>query len=330
MLDRGMLFRSMFGALLLGLALEVLPCETTRTACAQNAGLSIWDRPDPWRGDPPSFDPFDEVVVAGEVPVEAFKRGFFQRLDFEGGWTIPFDNDFETQFGQTGVAVAVPLGSLENILVINPTFRFEHWKSNLTIDTPEELYQVGVNFLNIRQWNDRISTFVLVQPTMRSDFRGPDPPIRFFGVGMVQYEWIPDILQVSGGVVHLGRDDISPILPAAGLVWTPNPYWRFDLQAPRPRVAYRIAKEGELSETWTYVAGSFGGTTWDVKRASGAIDQVSTRDFGVMIGVERIVSGGGGAFLQAGLHLGRRLEYRIGNEQVDLSNGWSIQGGVRF
>lgn len=265
-----------------------------------------------------------------EVPVEAFKRGFFQRLDFDGGWTVPFDNDLETQFGQAGVSVAVPLGSLENILIVNPFFRYEHWQSNLAVDVPEELYQTGVNFINRAEWSDRITSLVLFQPSLRTDFKEQDHPIRYFGVALLQYDWIPDRLQISGGVVHLGREDLPVVLPAVGLVWTPTSYLKFDLSLPRPRIAYRLAKEGDRAETWSYVAGTFGGTTWDVLRASGQTDRVTNRDYGIMFGVERIMKGGSGAFLQAGLHVGRHLEYEVGGEEFELSNAWSVQGGIRF
>lgn len=290
----------------------------------------------PWNDSPMSFDPFvpfDSVVTdptASDAPIERFKRGFFQRLDFGGGIVLPFEDDVTMSHAETGVAVAVPLGNLENILVVNPTYRIDFWSSNVTFELPTELHQAGVNLLYRRQWNDRWTTMVLVTPSIRSDFRESEPDIRYFGLGVVQYQWIPETLQVTAGAVFLGRDDLPPVLPAVGLVWTPTPLWNFDLMFPRPRIAYRLAKEGDRSETWAYVSGALGGNTWTTLRASGNEDELSARDYRAMFGIERVLKGGGGVFVETGYVFGRQIEYEIGGEKLDLSDGWMIQGGFRF
>jgi len=49
-----------------------------------------------------------------------------------------------------------------------------------------------------------------------------------------------------------------------------------------------------------------------------------------MFGIERVLKGGGGVFVETGYVFGRQIEYEIGGEKLDLSDGWMIQGGFRF
>ena len=49
-----------------------------------------------------------------------------------------------------------------------------------------------------------------------------------------------------------------------------------------------------------------------------------------MLGVERVLKGGGGVFVETGYVFGRHVEYEVGLEEQDLSDGWTIQGGIRF
>ena len=140
---------------------------------------------------------------------------------------------------------------------------------------------------------------------------------------------IPDRLSISFGGVYLDRADISA-LPAVGLVWTPDRTNRYELQFPRSRYAHRFNKCGCESETWGYIAAGIGGNTWAVTRASGATDELSLRDIRALAGVEKIVSGGGGWFAEAGYAFARNIEYESDNTDISLSDGLLLIAGWSY
>jgi hypothetical protein len=96
----------------------------------------------------------------------------------------------------------------------------------------------------------------IVTPGVRTDFRNSDGAVRLFGLGLLTWQAVPERLALSGGAVYTGRDDF-PVLPAAGLLWTPSPEWKFDVQFPSPRISRRLMKDGQSSELWGYLSGVF-------------------------------------------------------------------------
>ena len=153
--------------------------------------------------------------------------------------------------------------------------------------------------------------------------------MRIFGLAMVNWDYRPDRVTLSLGAVFLDRADL-PLLPAVGVTWTPDSRNRFELRFPESRWLTRLYKNGCHSETWGYVSAGIGGNTWAVTRASGASDELSLRDFRLMVGVDRVVDGGGGWFVECGGAFGRRLEYEATGQEVSLGSSIVLQGGWRF
>jgi hypothetical protein len=282
------------------------------------------------------FEEIDQLPEAQvgedpEAPVERFKRGFFQRAAVAGGWLVSGDDadDLNITSWDASVSFALPLGSLDNLLVVTPQIRTDLLDGPTLVDVPGQLYETGVNFLWRKDLNDRWSVLAIVAPMVRSDFENTDNALRVFGLGVASWEWIPDELKLQFGVVYLDRHDI-PLLPALGLQWTPTPVWQLDLTFPRPRLAYRLGKDGANHETWAYLGGALGGNTWSVRRADGSDDQLSLRDYRLVVGVERIVAGGGGLFVESGFVFGRRLEYDSMPDELDLDEGLVLRGGLSY
>ncbi len=73
--------------------------------------------------------------------------------------------------------------------------------------------------------------------------------------------------KIKAGVWYLDRVKIK-ILPAGGIVWTPNADVYFDILFPNPKVAKRLTTWGN-TEWWLYAAGEYGGGTWTIKRKTG-------------------------------------------------------------
>ena len=265
-----------------------------------------------------------------EAPVPRFRKSWFQGLLLSGGWLDDGGSDgLGISHAEVQLRSGIPLGSLDNILAISPSFRVDTLRGPSVIDVPETLYETGINFFWKKDLSPRWSARVLVAPMVRSDFTTSDGALRIFGLGLLAWQCIPDELELSFGAVALGRDDI-PVLPAVGLVWTPTPQWRVDAVFPRPRIAYRWDKDGARSETWLYLSGALGGNSWAVSRASGQIDELSLRDFRALVGMEHIRAGGQGYFVEAGWVFGRELEYARQDVSFEFDDCATIRAGVTF
>ena len=280
---------------------------------------------------------------ATELELERFKRQALQSVSVEFGGVGRFDSEgLSNGFVELGIGTGLPLGSLDHLLGITPRARVD-W---LDLDSgsalpagyevPQELYQFELQFFYRGELNDRLSAMAIISPAIRSDLSTDDRALRLFALGLLNWEWIPDRVTLSGGVVMLGRADL-PVLPALGLLCKPNHRTKIDLRFPLAKAAYRLTKDGAKSETWAYVTGGLGGTTWAITRElnlAGVVleqtDEFSLRDYRLIIGWERLVSGGGGCFAEIGVAVGRRLEWERPLLEVELPSAGLIQAGWRY
>jgi hypothetical protein len=150
--------------------------------------------------------------------------------------------------------------------------------------------------------------------------------IRIQGRALGVYQWTPTAKAILGAV-YLDRDDIAA-LPAAGLIWTPTEYLKFDILFPRPRIALRGFRDCQ-SAWWLYVGGEFGGGTWGVTRASGAGDSATLRDLRLLAGLER-ESDHFTAKLEGGYVFGRELTYASGLGDIDLDDAAMIRAVLAY
>ena len=89
---------------------------------------------------------------------------------------------------------------------------------------------------------------------------------RGLGVVTLSPQWRAEL-----GVVYLDRLSIK-LLPAGGLIWTPNPDVRFDFVFPYPKFAERISNVGNY-EVWAYLRGEYGGGQWSVIHVNGTFER---------------------------------------------------------
>ncbi len=268
--------------------------------------------------------------IDDDVPIRRFRKQAVQKASVSGGALRAIgSNDLSTSHVKASISLGVPLGSFDNILGVQPSFRVDWIDSALITDVPSELFQGGVQFFWRKPITDRWSVMTIARPAVRSDFTTTDNAFRVFALGLFNWSYIPDELSLSFGAVYLDRADI-PLLPAIGLMWTPDSRTRLDLRFPQSRFSKRLAKDGANSETWAYLAGGLGGNTWAVTRDDGRADEVSLRDFRLTVGLEHVIDGGGGCFLEAGYAFGRRLEYESTETKIDLNDGFIVRGGWTF
>jgi len=288
----------------------------------------------------PSFDsveswaenaPSTARLMNDEIRIDRFRKGFYQGAEVSAGFLLDTGNKaggLDQTFEQARVGFAVPLGSFENILVMQPYFRADHFNGPETIDVPGTVYDTGVTFFNRKVWSPKISSLAIVTPSVRSDFTTNDGAVRLFGLGLVNWQK-SDALMCSAGVLYLGRADL-PLLPVFGFTYQPSPTWRFEAMMPRPRIAHRLWKQGGEAEGWGFFSASIGGNTWAVTRENGQSDLLTLSEIRLFGGYEVLRPGGRGYVIEAGLALGRKIEYERPLTNVSLNNGVFIQAGWQF
>ena len=264
--------------------------------------------------------------------VSSFKNSVFQKISLTAAW---LNRNGPGEVGVTEVqlfgSLAFPLPTPEKPLVITPGFGFYFvdGPNNAVQDLPSQVYDAYLEFRWINKINDRWLADLAVSPGVHSDFEHwDDSALRITGRAIAVYTWGPR-LKIILGVIYLDRDDVS-MLPAAGIIWTPSDDWSLELVSPRPRIAWRLWYVPEQREDWIYVAGELGGGSWSVERASLVQDVVTSRDYRVLIGVERKRPGGAGARFEAGWVFNREIEYASPTPMITPDATVMIRGGIVY
>lgn len=271
-------------------------------------------------------DEADEV----EQELVRFKKQAIQSLGISTGWLADSGEDLlSSHFLDASIGSGIPLGSFEHILGVKPRFRVDWMDAKDDLDVPEELYEFEVQFFYRRPLRERLSSIAIFSPSVRSDLTTSHRAFRVFALALLNWECIPGRLVLSGGAVYLGRADL-PVLPALGLSWTPSSAKKLDLRFPSSRFSYRLAKNGAISEKWAYLDASIGGNTWAVTRNDSSTDQLTVGDWRLTCGLEKIVDGGGGWFVEGGWAFNRRLEYAKDGTEIPLGDGLLVNGGWRY
>jgi len=224
---------------------------------------------------------------------------------------------------------AVPLDPPRRMLMVSPAASLTTVDAETQVDVPDQLYNLGVNVMWMEQLNDRWALQMALSPSVRGDDESLDARVRLFGMAMLAWECRPDELKFSFGVAYTGRDDI-PILPMAGVQWTPTEDWQIGIGLPSPRIARRLWVDDEGLAAWVYVTGGLGGGTWDVRRADGRADELSIQEYRAVIGGELGQGPQRKLFVETGLSFGRKFEYEKGGESVDFGEGVFLQAGWNF
>lgn len=271
------------------------------------------------------------AVLVGMTPEAAMGQSsgrpdqlFFTNI--EG--SVSTSNDLTVSKWQLGGSTMLPIQPPDKMLMIRPSFEFTQLSAEALFDTPDQLYRLGLNFMWLQKLNDRLSLSLAINPTLNGDDSSFGESIRWFGLAGLKWDWRPDRLSLTFGVVHTGRSDI-PVLPAAGFRWTPNDRWDVNIMMPRPKVSYRLTSEAEKS-SWVYWAGSLGGGTWDVLRSDGSTQEFNLREFHTAVGYEYRFSKYKKVFAEIGAGFGRRLEYEESGLEQSMGNSLFLRGGLSF
>jgi len=198
--------------------------------------------------------------------------------------------EFGVQDMEMNVTVAVPFfRNTFTPLLITPGFAMHLWSGPPSpFDLPPRVFDAYLD----AAWNPQITPWFGGEVSFRtgiySDFRRVTmESLRYMGKGMAVLTFSPSI-KVKAGVWYLDRNKIK-LLPAGGIVWTPNVNTKLDILFPNPKMARRLANYGN-TEWWIYARGEYGGGAWTVRRIGTQpapfLDSVDYNDLRIAVGVE--------------------------------------------
>jgi hypothetical protein len=205
-------------------------------------------------------------------------------------------NDFDFS-----VAAAFPrfLYSSQPLYVV-PSFSLHLWEGPRAPrgDLPAQAYSAFLDFGWSTDPARPIGGEVGVRTGVFSDFNTfTTHSLRIMGQGLFRIRATPTTT-VRAGVIYLDRNRLK-LLPAGGVLWTPNAQTRFDIYFPRPKLAQQLTTLGN-QDIWWYIGGEYGGGAWTVEREAGFSDRIDINDIRLTVGLEW----GQSALLQEGRRTG--------------------------
>jgi hypothetical protein len=164
-----------------------------------------------------------------------------------------------------------------------------------------------------------------------SDFQGvTTDSVRFFGTGLGVFALTPTTT-IKLGVTYLDRVDIK-LLPAAGVLWVPNPRVRLDIFFPRPRASFYLTTLGN-TDVWLFFNAEYGGGSWTIGES--ALDRrMDVNDIRVGGGLDWTHGFGLRAFVEAAYVFERELVFAAGtpgvNDRFSLDDAIMVRGGLIY
>jgi hypothetical protein len=272
----------------------------------------------------------DPALRDGMARLSSHRNGFFQKLSLTATW-LHSGNDPE-DFGFTEIdafaSFAIPFPITAWPLVITPGYNMHLLTGPESPDLPARLNDAYVDFMWLPTIIHRYTLLLAVMPGYYSDYQVSDADaFRVTGKGLLIFDAVPDRLQLIGGVVYLGRDNLK-LLPVGGIIWNPTDFLRLELLFPKPKLAVCV-NSGYGFEDWIYTTAEYGGNTYSVERTSGDHDKVTLQDYRILLGLERKLDGGTGYMVEAGYVLGRRVTYLSGGG-FDPGDTFLLRAGIVF
>jgi len=259
------------------------------------------------------------------------RAGMFQRISATTTYLPRFDENNSVGFEDTEIygVFGVPCPTRDSPLLIEPGT--DYWVVDAPgFNLPPTLHDDYVEFHWLGKINDCWGADLMVTPGWHSDYQNANgsQAFRLESHAVVAYNWSPD-LKIAVGAAYWGRLNAN-VVPAGGIIWTPNADTRFELITPKPRIAYRVDC-GPTFERWAYIAGEFGGGQWAIEQAPGFDNELNYSDYRVMLGVEhKSLNLGLNGFAEIGYVFGRQLEYQYLLPDQSLPSTMMVRLGLSY
>jgi hypothetical protein len=259
------------------------------------------------------------------------RAGMFQRIAATTTYLPRFDENTGVGFEDTEIyaVFGVPFPTRDMPLLIEPGTDF--WVLDAPgFNLPPNVHDDYLEFHWLGKLNDCWAADLMVTPGWHSDYQNSNgsQAFRLESHAVVAYSWSPT-LKIAVGAAYWGRLNAN-VVPAGGIIWTPNADTRFELITPKPRIAYRVDCSQDF-ERWAYIAGEFGGGQWAIEQTPGFDNQVNYSDYRVMLGVEhKSLNLGLNGFAEIGYVFGRQLEYQYLPPDQNLPSTMMVRLGVSY
>lgn len=196
-------------------------------------------------------------------------------------------------------------------------------------DSDFDLHRVDVPFNLWGDLSDRWKLWVRLSPGWYTDFNsvGSDDFI-LTSLALLSYRWT-DSTKIAFGAYYSRDLGEKRFLPAAGLIFEPNPQWSFALTFPRAELAYAPTRD------WLLTAGALlNGAGWNISDPAGGAGDVDLnyKAIRVGMGIDRRLSGPWWAYLDGGAQFGQEIEIDGGLAPFsqDLDTSAYVVGGVKL
>ena len=272
----------------------------------------------------PSMDSF-----YGQV---AEAKRFLQELRFEYTF-IPGNGleDFSINTMEGTATFAIPFFyNRQTPLLITPGFAVNYWSGPRApgYDLPPNSFDAYLD----TAWNPQPTPWLGGELGVRigvySDFRKvTTESLRYMGHGLAVLSFTPS-MKLKFGVMYLDRNRVK-LLPAGGVVWSPNSDTVLEILFPNPRLARRIINIGN-TEWWLYARGEYGGGAWTVRRDSGSFESIDYNDIRFAVGLDFQRHGGLRGFFESGIAFDREIIYKTTQPKFHPRPAYLLRAGLIY
>ena len=265
-------------------------------------------------------------------PADA-RDGVFQKAKFTGTWIPQLDDD---GLGWTDlrseIVFGLPFFTRETPILITPSYELHFVESPTGIDLPPRLHDLVIDFNHFRRVTDNWIANIAVSPGYYTDDHSfdSDDALRINGRAVAVYDPTPEWKGLLG-VAYLngGWDKIVPI---AGVVYEPNDDVKYEFVYPRPRVAWRLPNSPVpgRDEFWFYVLGEFQNAIWAFEQEDGTPDMFASRDWRLILGLERKIIGGLSHRVEIGYVFNREIKLASDGSDIDVEDSLLLRAGIVY
>ncbi len=262
------------------------------------------------------------------------RDSFFQKAKFQAAWIPQFEED---SLGWTDlraeVVTALPFFTRENPIIITPSYELHFVDGPVGLDLPPRLHDLVVDFHVFRVFQNQWIADFAIAPGLYADDHSFDSSeaLRFNGRALgiyapsLDWKWVLGVTYVNGGW--------AKVVPVAGVVYEPNDDVIYELVFPRPRIAWRLPSSPVpgRDEHWLYVLAEFANAAWAFEKSDGTPDVLASRDFRLLMGLERKVIGGISSRVEFGYVFNRDIKVAsISGDDISLDDSILLRAGISY
>jgi hypothetical protein len=262
------------------------------------------------------------------------RNGFFQKAKFTAAWLPQLEEDgLGWTDLRTEVVTALPFFTRENPIIITPSYELHFVESPEGIELPPRLHDAAIDFHIFRVYANQWIFDFAVAPGLYADDHSfdSDEALRVNGRALAIYaptletKWVLGVTYVDGGW--------SKVVPVAGVVFEPTDDVSYELVFPRPRVAWRLPQSPVpgRDEYWAYVLAEFQNAAWAFEQDDGTADVLASRDYRLILGLERKIVHGVSSRVEVGYVFNRDIKVAsISGDDISVDDTFLIRAGIAY